>query len=165
MQGKQLERGGWRLGFTLLEVLVVLSVISLFTALSLSAVTGLRSLLAERESWIRFTELTQALRLYRIEKGDWPSWLRAGEVAINEVPGSWLDGMDNYYDGPFAVGEFRDGYGYGQVYVLVDLDEDNWIVADDFRALSMDQRPQRLHARVAAYSMDPDGRLVASTWK
>lgn len=152
-----------RAGFTLIELLVVVAVVSVLSAMSLGAVTGLRQIIGERESWIRFTELTQAVRMYQIESGEWPAWLQSGEAEIGNSS-DWQDALVDYYEGPFLRSQIADGFGNQRIYMVADLDGDNWIRADEFEQLAEEQRPQRLHAKVIVYSLDPEGRLAASTW-
>jgi prepilin-type N-terminal cleavage/methylation domain-containing protein len=155
---------GRRSGFSLMELLIVLVVAGLLSGLSLSAYGGLRNIMAERESWLRFTEVTQAVRLYELEQGQWPDWLAQGEAELTASSG-WLDSLSAYYEGPFARGEVSDGFGHRRVFIVADLDGDRWIHAEDFRELAEAERPQRLHARIVAYSLDAEGRLATSTWK
>lgn len=162
MRGEVMQAG---YGFSLLELLVVILVISLFTGISVSGVSGLRQLMAERESWIRFTELTQAVRMFELERGHWPDWLRSGEVELAATNGSWHSSLARFYEGPFGRVAPSDGFGNERIYVIADLNGDHWIHAADFRALPQEERPERVHARVVVYSLDAQGRLAAASWK
>jgi hypothetical protein len=58
-----------------------------------------------------------------------------------------------------------DGLGNTDIRLVLDADGDHWIEGSDLSGLPEADRPQRLWARVALYSLDDDGNLSAKSWE
>ncbi len=163
--GNMKNRSGARnAGFSLLELLVVLGILVILTGGTMSAVTGIRQWQAKIRSDSVMNELELALRLYRSDTGHWPDKFSLGEVAVNVDGGASLEALEPYLESINPDETILDGYGNADLYLLIDLDGDNWIEANDFHALPASARPVRIRNRVTIYSLDKEGRLAACNW-
>lgn len=151
-------------GFSLLEVLLVLGVMSILAGLATGGSKGIRNWLAASESRSLFMEMENACLQYRMNHGRWPPALGQTETELNADGGDWRDALAPYLERRVVDRVLRDGFGHTRLFLLVDLDGDRWIERDQFRALGEADRPERIWARVAMYSLDEDGALVSTSW-
>ena len=153
-----------RAGFSLLELLLVLGILSLLSGLGFSAVQVIQRHLGHAESATLFAELETACRLYRLEHGDWPDGLRGGEVDLNGEGEKWQTALAPYLESIDPEKPLEDGFGNPSLFLVLDGDHDRRIQATDFRALPAASRPDGLRRRVALYSLDGQGRLASANW-
>jgi prepilin-type N-terminal cleavage/methylation domain-containing protein len=162
LKGRKLD---WkRKGFSLLELLAVLAVILILAGLTLPSMSGIQRWLAIGETEALFHEIEHACRIHRMENGHWPAGLSAGEVALNDTDGRWRDPVSRNMETPWPDEGLADGFGHADIYILVDVDGDHWILPGEFEALQPMDRPSQLWSRVAIYSLDAMGRLAVSNW-
>lgn len=149
-------------GFSLLELLVVFSLMSLLVGMSASGIGRIQTVLSRQAGEQALMALTSACLLYRADHGDWPPGLGAGEGPIE--PGH--KGLGTSL-GPYLERRLEALVGAipGTVHIVVDDNHDHWIDPGQMVALRPEERPGRLWARVAAYSLSPEGELLASTWE
>ena len=151
-------------GFSLLELLIVLAIVSLLSGLGWSGVSGLRNWMAVQESRGLFNELQTACLSYREEFGVWPPCLAGGSLSLADADQSWRVEL-----GPFLGRDPRlelvDGFGHGSINLVVDLDWDHWISGNELPGLDGDSAPEKLWTRVVAYSLDGAGALAACSWE
>lgn len=151
-------------GFTLLELVLILGVLGILAGISSPAIRGIRDWLADRESRLLFMELETACRLYRMEWGDWPEELANEEVELSADPATWRRLLGPYMgEGP-QDGMLSDGHGNTDIRLVLDADGDHWIEGSRLIGVPEADRTERLWARVAIYSLDADGNLVAKSW-
>lgn len=98
-------------GFTLVELLVVVAIVSFLSAVTVSTVQEVRENARFNTALQELRSFHQATQLYRQEHGEWP-----GDVVRNVPPG-----LEEYL-GP---GNWPKGPWPGSVY-----DWDNWVVDD-----------------------------------
>ena len=151
-------------GFSLVELLAVLSEMAILAGLLIPALSGVRRWLAVGESQALFQEIETACRLHRLQSGDWPEGLSSGEVDLNDPDGKWRSTVSRNMETQWSDGGLTDGFGNLDIYLLVDADGDHWIFPEEFDALQRSDRPTRLWARIAIYSLDGAGRLAVSNW-
>lgn len=164
MKRKNGQKSGHR-GFSLVELLMVLAVLGILAGIGGAGVKGLRRWMAESESRSLFIELATACRLYRMDHGTWPAGLLRGEVALNGSDPSWKAALAPYLERRIWDRKVVDGFGHEALYLIVDADGDHWIAGSSFEALPTDQRPGRIWARTAVYSLDAENRLAAWSWQ
>jgi prepilin-type N-terminal cleavage/methylation domain-containing protein len=151
-------------GFSLLELLMVLGILSLLAGIGLSGSLGLRVWMGEIRSQSMMSELEAAMLLYRAEAGRWPAFSRSGEIALNDPEPAWRTILEPYLENLDPSEKLEDGFGNRAVFMVIDGDGDHWIESSDFEALAEHERPQRLWRRVVVYSLDGEGKLATSTW-
>jgi prepilin-type N-terminal cleavage/methylation domain-containing protein len=151
-------------GFTLMELVLVLGLLGLLAGLTAPALGGIRAWLAGRESQLLFLEVESACRLYRMENGAWPEPFTAGEIGLNDRPAAWKDFLASYMEREVHGPQLEDGHGNSEIRLVLDTDGDHWIYGRELTRLPESERPERLWARVAIYSLNPDGSLSATNW-
>jgi prepilin-type N-terminal cleavage/methylation domain-containing protein len=156
---------GRRSGFTLMEMILVLGLLGLLAGLTTPALRGVRDWLAVRESHLVFMEVETACRLYRVEHGHWPEALTRGEVRLDADRVDWRSALGLYMERPVMDELLVDGRGNTDIRLVLDADGDHWIEGNDLSGLPEADRPQRLWARVALYSLDDHGNLSATSWE
>lgn len=147
-----------------MELVLVLGLLGLLAGVTVPAVSGVRAWLAGRESQLLFIEVESACRLYRMENGAWPGPMTQGEVALNATPGAWRDALGPYIERDIHEKPLADGHGNTDIRVALDVDGDHWVDGSQLRGLPESQRPVRIRARVAIYSLGTDGKLSAKNW-
>ncbi|MCX7978159.1 MAG: type II secretion system major pseudopilin GspG [Bdellovibrionaceae bacterium] len=83
-----------RLGFTLVEIMIVLAILGAIFGLLAGRVTGARDKAAQREAKIQMGQLIQALQMYKLDCGKYPSSLE-GLTKADPDCANW--GPDPYY--------------------------------------------------------------------
>lgn len=151
-------------GFSLVEVLIVLGVLSVFTGGVISAAAGIQQWQAKIRSGAIFNELELAVRMYRADHGQWPDFLMHGEVGLNEIGEDTLVELSPYLENLNPSSAVQDGFGNRDLFMIVDLEGDNWIESSEFRWLPESKRPEGIRQRVAVYSLHGNGQLAASNW-
>ncbi|MDA0990760.1 MAG: type II secretion system protein [Verrucomicrobia bacterium] len=98
------ERGQAQRGFTLVEIMIVVAIISLVTAIALPSFAKARnqSMVNTMANDIRV--VFDAFNMYAMENGSFPA----------DVPGEWVEGEDT----PVAVAEYLDGAKWEQGPIL-----------------------------------------------
>lgn len=152
-------------GFSLMELVLVLGLLGLLAGLTAPALRGIRLWLSERESRLLFMEVETACRLYRMERGGWPDELTGREIFLNGGTVDWRRVLGPYMERPVADEALVDGRGNTDIRMVLDADGDHWIEGSELSGLTEAERPERLWARVAIYSLDTDGNLSAKNWE
>ena len=151
-------------GMSLLELLVVLGVMAILAGVGLPGLRSVQDWLARTESRALFGEIQTACRIVRLQQDEWPLVFQEGEIALNEDGAGvrkWLiPFMESRIEGILV----EDGYGNTDIRLIVDIDDDHWIKAEDFQGLEPANRPPAIWARAVVYSLDGAGRLAASSW-
>jgi prepilin-type N-terminal cleavage/methylation domain-containing protein len=163
MKPDHTSRSGCR-GFSLIELVAVLGVLAILAGIGASGLRGVQVWMRERASAQLFMELQTACRLYQMERGDWPASLRSGEIELNAPESGWREALAPYLERPVHDRVIRDGFGNERILLVVDVDGDRWIEGRELAALPVEERPTRLWARVAVYSLDEAGKAVAKSW-
>ncbi|NDV63494.1 type II secretion system protein [Puniceicoccales bacterium CK1056] len=151
-------------GFSLLELLVVLGILSLLAGLATGGSKGIQNWLAASESQSLFMEIANACQQYRMEHGEWPEAFRAGETDLNAAAEDWSKALAGYLERRVLDRVLRDGFGNTRLFLVLDSDGDHWIEPGQFEAMEEGIVPDRIWARVAIYSLDEAGRLTAKSW-
>lgn len=147
-----------------MELILVLGLLGLLAGLTAPAVGGVRAWLAGRESQLLFMDVESACRLYRMEHGSWPEPLSQGEIGLNESTVAWRDVLAPYLERRIEAQVLEDGHGNTDIRIVLDVDGDHWIDGTQLRGLPESNRPARIRARVAIYSLNPNGSLSAKNW-
>lgn len=71
-------------GFTLVELLVVITIIAILAALVLSTAGGIQDKAARSRAQSEIAALSAALESYKADNGDYPGWTNAPNVAGNK---------------------------------------------------------------------------------
>lgn len=74
-----------RLGLTMIELLVVLAIVVVLAALTVSAITRLEAKSNMSSCMVKLKTIGQALKMYRLDEGEYPEWMFAGQ-ASPQVP-------------------------------------------------------------------------------
>jgi prepilin-type N-terminal cleavage/methylation domain-containing protein len=162
---KRISNRRQQAGFSLLELLLVLGVMTILAGLGTGGAKGVRQWLAVNESRSLFMEIRSACQHYRMEHGEWPSSLLGGEVGLNSGEQEWRAQLAPYMDRRVVDRAIEDGFGNAGVYLIIDGDGDHWIERERFEAVDAESLPDRIWARVVLYSVNPGGVLVAASWE
>lgn len=154
-----------KVGFTLVELLVTLFVLSLLAGLTASGAGAWRRLSDKRETEVRLMAVVSACRLFRVDRGHWPVAIeRAGGTLALASSVSWQDELAEYL-GEHPVGQpYRDALGNTSLFAAVDMDADGWIEGRDLPGLMETERPLRIRAAAVSYSVDAAGHLTGRSW-
>lgn len=163
MQGRKHQRHRQD-GFSLLELLIVLGILSLLAGIGAGGSRGVRQWLAVNETRSLFMELENACQLYRMEQGGWPSALAGGETDLNEAGSGWRTQLASYMERRVLDQTLEDGFGNTRIYLILDEDGDHWIKSEQFETLDAAMVPSRIWSRVAVYSLDAEGHLAGANW-
>lgn len=150
--------------FSLIELLLVMGIVGIFAGGAMSAAAGIQRWQAMMRSRTVINELETAIRHFRADNGHWPGIVEQGEININSPGGSLLESLGPYLESVNPEKIIEDGFSNQQIFLLVDVDGDNWIEKTDFRALESHLRPHRLRQRVAIYSLNASGQVAACNW-
>lgn len=150
--------------FSLIELLLVMGIVAIFAGGAMSAAAGIQRWQAMLRSRTVINELETAVRLYRADNGHWPGFVEHGEVNINSPEGSLLESLGPYLESINPEKIIEDGFSNREIFLLVDVDGDNWIEKTDFRALEPQFRPHRLRQRVVIYSLHASGQVASCNW-
>jgi prepilin-type N-terminal cleavage/methylation domain-containing protein len=152
-------------GFSLIELLVVLSVIGIMAGVGLSGTKGIQNWIAQTRSADLFSNLEMSCRLYKIDHGSWPPGLTNGEVQINKAARQWRDDLAMYLKSADKEQIYTDGYGNEDIRMVLDLDGDKRIHPQEMPGLPVDYLITEVWKQVAVYSLDADGQVVATNWE
>jgi len=79
------KRANLLCGFTLVELLVVITIIAILAALVLSTAGGIQDKAARNRAQSEIAALSAALESYKADNGDYPAWTNNVGVAGNKV--------------------------------------------------------------------------------
>jgi len=150
-------------GFTLLELLVTLSLMGLMTGLVTGSWMGIRQWMMKQESSLAFNELEQAMRLYRMDHGEWPFARSGKEAKITAPADTRLALLDGYLEGAAVETLLGEAGKASELRILVDHDGDNWIEGEAVKGGST-ELPERIRGAVVLYTVDNRGRVVGVSW-
>lgn len=152
-------------GFTLMELLIVVAIMSLLAGLGATGLQGIRGWMARQETLSLFHELENACRLYRMDHGKWPESLLPGEIDLNALSRGWRDDLGPYMERRLEDTDLKDGFGNTALFLVIDEDGDHWIPRESLESLPSSTLPDRVWARVAIYSLDGEDKLQMGNWE
>ncbi len=152
-------------GFTLVELLLTLFVVSLLAGLSAAGASGWRRLAQAGETEARLHAIVSACRFYRVDHGRWPPAFDSRGVLSLAESATWQAELGAYLEGHPVGRPYPDGYGNLALYALVDVDGDGWIEGRDMPVLTIEERPARVRARIVSFSVGGDGGLAGQSWE
>ncbi len=124
---KPMQRRGARSGFSLIELLVVIIIISMLLAIVVGAVRRMEVSQHRGETIGRLHSLARALSIYRADWGDVPPYNPTGEVGVPNGAGLWTLVMLDY----LQSSRYLHDAGYSDP-------EAPWIIAGGGRVTGMD---------------------------
>lgn len=152
-------------GFSLIELLIVLSVIGIMAGVGLSGTKGIQNWMAKAKTADLFSNLEMCCRLYRVDNGSWPPSLTGGEVQINDSASRWRDDLATYLKSSDKEQIYMDGYGNADIRIILDSDGDKRIYPEDMPGLPVNYMLMEVWKQVAIYSLDADGHVIATNWE
>ena len=152
-------------GFTLVELLLTLFIVSLLAGLTASGAGALRQLAETRETEVRLLAIVSACRLFRVDRGYWPEAIdEAGGALALASSMAWQHELAEYLlEHPIGQ-RYADAFGNEALYVVVDADADGWIEGTDLPGIREAERPRRIRAAVVCFSLDGAGKLAGRSW-
>lgn len=151
-------------GFSLIEILLVLSVIGILASAGLGTIQAMQRWMATARTRQLFHELELSLRQYKADRGYWPTSLEGCEFGINGLPDDWKTELAPYLTGTDPAGDLVDGFGNSDIRVVLDRDGDQLCDPGDMPGLPEGFQKSPVWKQVAIYSLDESGQVVAVNW-
>lgn len=154
-----------KLGFSLLELLVVLGIMGILVGIGFSGASGVRSWIAHHRTHALFGEIESACRLYRHDHGSWPEGLTSDIVELNACGESFWEALAPYLERMIEPGSLEDGYHNTDIRMGVDVDGDRRIPGASLPGIVNGAVPESIWKPFIIYSLNENGTLAAFNWE
>ena len=161
---KPSEKGHRCGGFSLMEILLVLSVMGILTSVGLSTAQVIFRWMSTTRSRQLFGELELSLKQYKVDNGYWPASMHGSEFGINRLSDDWKTELAPYLTGTADGEELVDGFGNTDIRIVLDYDGDQSCDPGDMPGLPVEYHGKPVWKQVAIYSLDEFGRLAVTNW-
>ncbi len=144
------------LGFTLIEVMVVVTIIGLLSSTVLVATTSSRASARDASQVNEIKQIQNALELYRVRNGDYPCLIESdpGCITVSVNPVEVSDPDDIYFSNVIAP-----------FYNVSPSDTPSWVTTITYDANTTDRNAYRLNARFERDRRNSAGVTIpAGTW-